>query len=75
MKTKTQQQIENARQAIRAQEAATRSEAINRYMMTQEQQGETINRLKFDLRLSAAVAVLITLAAGWYAVAKILGPI
>jgi hypothetical protein len=69
---KTPQQINNARQAIRAQEAATRSEAINRYMLRTETQGATIAALKFDLRLSAAVAVLFMLATVGTAVAAIL---
>lgn len=71
-KTKTPQQISNARQAIRAQEAETRSQAINRYMLEAETQGATVAALKFDLRLSAAVAILATLATLGVTVAAIL---
>ena len=59
---KTQQQVEQARQAIRDQEAETRRQAINRYMLEAEQQRLTISALKFDLRLSASIAILSALA-------------
>jgi len=74
-KTKTPQQIHNARQAIQAREAETRSQAINRYMLSTETQGATIAALKFDLRLSAAVAILAMLAALGVTVAAILNKI
>lgn len=69
---KTLYQIETARQAIRNTEAETRSQAINRYMLESEKQGDTITALKFDLRLSATVAVLFMLATVGTAVAAIL---
>lgn len=66
---KPQHKIEAARQAIRAREAETRSEAINRYLLDAESQGDIISHLKFDLRLPATVAILAALSAAGIAAA------
>ena len=66
-KQKTQQQISDARQAIKQAESKNRSDALNRALLNPD-----INRLKFDLRLTAAYAVLVTMLALGQAVATIL---
>jgi len=68
---KTQQQIEQARQAIREKEAETRSQAINRYLLTAELKTAKITALQLDLTIAVSMLVL---AVG-IAVAAILGNI
>lgn len=64
---KTQQQIDDAKQAIKDKENKNRSDAINRIITSQD-----INRLRFDLRLTAVYAVLVTMLALGQAMAAIL---
>lgn len=65
---KTQQQINDARQAIKQAENKNRSDALNRALLNPD-----INRLKFDLRLTAGYAVVVTMLCLGQAVASILG--
>lgn len=65
---KTQQQIDDARQAIKQADNLQRSNALNRILLNRD-----ANRLKFDLALVSAYAVLITALCLGQALAAILG--
>lgn len=65
---KTEQQINDARQAIKQAENLQRSNALNRILLNRD-----ADRLKFDLALVSAYAVLITALCLGQAVAAILG--
>lgn len=64
---KTQQQINDARQAIKQAENKSRSDAINRAIKNPD-----INRLRLDLGLVSTYAIAITLLALGQALAAIL---
>lgn len=64
---KTQHQINDARQAIKQAENQNRSDAINRAIKNPD-----ISRLRLDLGLVSAYAVLITMLALGQALAAIL---
>ena len=66
---KTQQQISDTKNAIKQAENKTRSDAINRILLNPD-----INRLRLDLGLVSAYAVLITMLALGQALAAILNP-
>lgn len=65
---KTEQQINDAKNAIKQAESKNRSDALNRALLNPD-----VNRLKFDLRLTAGYAVLITALCLGQAVGAILG--
>lgn len=65
---KTQQQINDARQAIKQAENKNRSDALNRALSAND-----TSRLKFDLALVSIYAMLVTMLALGQAVAAILG--
>jgi len=65
---KTQQQINDARQATKQAENLQRSNALNRILLNRD-----ADRLKFDLALVSAYAVLITALCLGQAVGAILG--
>ena len=66
---KTQQQISDAKNAIKQAENKTRSDAINRILLNPD-----VTRLRLDLGLVSAYAVLITMLALGQALATILNP-
>lgn len=67
-KQKTEQQINDARQAIKQAENLQRSNALNRILISRD-----VDRLRLDLALVSIYAVVVTMLALGQAVAAILG--